>query len=196
MNLNSIYETDSQNSFRRMIKNIFRLFNLYPNKIYEEMIECGHQRCKGHSDIKLFRLKIIETILNRLLGKSLDKDISYNWETVKRLEPSVKGNEENSLTPQQTSLKCKEEYLNKSTISLNTEESLDRFQETHSSLGQTARTAGDSSGQIDSTAHLREKDNMTARQNGQDFPPGQTARTADDSNGQVVSPVNLREKDG
>ena len=38
MNLNSIYETDSQNSFRRMIKNIFGLFNLYPSKIYEEMI--------------------------------------------------------------------------------------------------------------------------------------------------------------
>ena len=64
MNLNSICEINSQNSFRRVIKNIFGLFNLYPSKIYEEMIECGHQRCKGHSDIKLFRLKMIETILN------------------------------------------------------------------------------------------------------------------------------------
>ena len=78
MNLNSICETNSQNSFRRIIKNIFGLFNLYPSKIYEEMIECSHQRCKGHSDITLFRLKIIETILNRLLGKDWDNDISYN----------------------------------------------------------------------------------------------------------------------
>ena len=68
MNLNSICKTDSQNSFRRIIKNIFGLFNLYPSKIYEEMIECSLQRCKGHSDITPFRLKIMETILNRLLG--------------------------------------------------------------------------------------------------------------------------------
>ena len=55
------------------------------------MMECSHKRCKGHSDITLFRLKIIETILNRLLGQDWDNDISCNWETVKRLEPSKKG---------------------------------------------------------------------------------------------------------
>ena len=119
-----------------MIKNIFGLFNLYPSKIYEEMIECGHQRCKGHSDIKLFRLKIIETILNRFLGKGWDNDISYDWETVKRLEPSIKGNEETSQNSQLISLEFKDEYQHKNNISLNTEESVDISEKTYNSLNQ------------------------------------------------------------
>ena len=47
--LQVIYEEDGQHSFQQIIKDIFKLFNLNPTKIYEEMIECKHRRCKGHT---------------------------------------------------------------------------------------------------------------------------------------------------
>ena len=115
---------------------------------------------------------------------------------VKRLEPSIKGNEETSQKSQLISLKFKDDYQNKNNISLNLEESLDSFEETQSSVDQTAKTAGDSSDQVNSTINLGEKNARTASRNGQDVPTGQTARTSDDSSGQVNSTVNRGEKNG
>ena len=55
--LQVIYEEDGQHSFQQIIKDIFKLFNLNPTKIYEEMMECKHKRCKGHTNLSEFRKK-------------------------------------------------------------------------------------------------------------------------------------------
>ena len=62
------------------MKDIFWLFDLNPNKIYEEMVECSHRRCKGNTDITLFKQEVLETILNRLLGQNWTHEIPCHKE--------------------------------------------------------------------------------------------------------------------
>ena len=72
--LQSIYKEGGQHSFQQIIKYIFKLFNLKPTKIYEEMVECKHKRCKGHTNLTRFRQEILKVILNRLLSPNWEED--------------------------------------------------------------------------------------------------------------------------